>query len=146
MKETRHISNGEGQKLTDFWILSPSTSQTQLCIKAASPHTSTAGTLCRGVLPFAGHCLHVDPLFSHSHPVSQVLASPAIAQALSVHLELQQPTLGFSTSLPTLTRGQPPQTQPHWLPRSFGILALEFPDWNHPCCLSYFHVLNGGYS
>lgn len=88
MKETTHNSNGEGQKLNDFQILSPSTSQPKICVKAATLHTSTAGTLFRRVLPFPGHGSHVHPLFSHSGPVNQVLASLATAQALSIHIEL----------------------------------------------------------
>lgn len=38
---SQHLSNEEGQKLTDLQIASLSTSQTQICIKAAAPSSST---------------------------------------------------------------------------------------------------------
>lgn len=43
LKETTPISNEEGQKLIDLQTVSPSTSQTQICIRVASPHMSTWG-------------------------------------------------------------------------------------------------------
>ena len=45
LKETTPISNEEGQKLTDLQTVSPSTSQTQIYIRVASPHTTPHGVL-----------------------------------------------------------------------------------------------------
>lgn len=68
MKETTYIWNREGQKLTDQ-IVSPSTSQTKICIKVAVPPCPPA------------HYSHVSLITSHTSMCTPSL--PLLVQDIS---------------------------------------------------------------
>lgn len=85
MKETTHMSNAQGQKLTDFRILSPSTSQTKIGRNPTHKHSRDTVPTCASLywprLPCA------PPFLPHWSCQSGV-SFPCNCSDLSIHPEL----------------------------------------------------------